>query len=261
MQRKRAILVVSHGTSHHHTLTRNIDAIEHEIAGAYPDWEIRRAFTSGMIIRKLQKHHDMHVDTMASALTRLHAEGFGTVICQPTHVLNGEEFDSITADLQPFAERFDALHISKPLLTDAADYRMLAQTMAEAFPVETGTAICLIGHGSRHPKAATASTQLDAQFKAIGRNDIAIGMLNDNPDANALIQQFAKCHITQVILAPLMVVAGGHAQNDIAGDQWKTAFENEGYPVRCVFRGLGEYPGVRKQYVAHLREAMETLHT
>lgn len=256
---KKAILVVSFGTSYPDTLQKNIQAIENDIAAAFPAYTIRRAFTSGMILRKLKSRDNMRIDRVAQALEKLAGEGFETVICQPTHILNGEEFEDILADLKPFEHRFKTLKVGAPLLTDTADYRALTQILSDIFPAQHQTALCLMGHGSSH-FADTAYAALDYHFKSTGRPDIFVGTVEGFPDLDTLRCAVGKTDAKKIILTPLMVVAGDHATNDMASDEadsWKSTFEAAGYAVRCVLKGLGEYRQIRELYISHVRAAAE----
>lgn len=255
---KKAILAVSFGTSHRDTCARNIGAIEADLTAAFPGWELRRAFTSGMIIRKLRSRDSLEVDTVSRALERLAEEGFDRVVIQPTHILNGEEFDDIVADTAPFRARL-RLEMGAPLLTSTADYRALAGAVSRAFPPAERAALCLMGHGSTH-FADAAYAALDYHFKDMGRVDIFVGTVEGYPDLETLLRAVGRSGAERVVLAPLMVVAGDHAVNDMAGggeDSWQRAFEAAGYGVECVLRGLGEYPEVRRLYVEHACAAVQ----
>lgn len=262
MSEKKAILVVSFGTSYHETCEKNIGAIERDVAAAYPDWEVRRAFTSGMIIRKLKRRDGLTVDTVGEALERLAAEGFGTVLCQPTHILNGEEFDDIVADAVPLAGRFRRFGIGAPLLSLTGDYRRVTAVISKAFPPQAGAVLCLMGHGSEHHHADAAYAALDYHFKVNGRPDIFVGTVEGYPDLDTMLEQVAAYAPERAVLTPLMVVAGDHAVNDLAGDgedSWNTAFQRAGYKVDCVLKGLGEYPQIRRIYVDHVGDAIASL--
>lgn len=261
MEHKKAILVVSFGTSHHDTLEKNIARIEQEIRDAFPQWEVRRAFTSGMILRKLRSRDGMRIDTVAEALKQLAAEDFDTVVCQPTHILNGKEYDDIAEACGTFRGRFERFAIGAPLLTATADYRQSARVMAQLFPEEPDTALCLMGHGSEH-FADCAYAALDYHFKDMGRNDIHVGTVEGYPDLETLLRHVKEFGAKKVVLTPLMVVAGEHAKNDMAGsgqDSWNSLFRAAGYTVRCVLKGLGEYHEIRRIYVTHTRAAIKSL--
>lgn len=258
---KKAILVVSFGTSHHDACEKNIKSIEKDIAAEFPQWEIRRAFTSGMIIRKLSSRDGISTDTVVEALERLHSEGFDTVVIQPTHILNGEEYDDIVEDAGEYVDRFRNFVIGDPLLTNTDDYKQLVKIVSDSIPAESSTAICLMGHGSEH-FADSAYAALDYHFKDNGRADICVGTVEGFPDLDTLMRHVEALGVKRVLLTPLMVVAGDHAVNDMAGDEedsWKIAFTAAGYETDCLIKGLGEYAEIRKMYIEHVRSAVNTV--
>lgn len=261
-QNKRAILVVSFGTSYAHTREKTIDAIENAIARAFPEDMVSRAFTSKIVLRKLRERDRLIIDTVPEALEKLAAEGVETVIVQPTHVLNGEEYDQkIVAEALPFRDRFSALVFGTPLLTSPEDYQALAGILSEKFPPQPDTVVCLMGHGTAHYADAAYAT-LEYHLRDAGREDILVGTVEGFPDLDTVMKHVKKLAAKRVILAPLMVVAGDHALNDMAGDEddaWKTIFEREGYTVECVLEGLGQYPAVHEQYINHVRRAIEKI--
>jgi len=252
MTTKKAILVVSFGTVCRDARERSIGAVEREIAEAYPGWEVRRAFTSTVIIRKLKQRDRIEADTVEAALDRLAKEGFRTVVCQPTHIIGGEEYGDIAEAVANSRDRFAQLRLGAPLLNETGDYRALAKAVGEIHHTAPDTALCLMGHGSAHP-ADAAYAALDYHFKALGFRNIFVGTVEGFPDLDTLLRQVRREAYREVRLAPLMVVAGDHAHNDMAGggESWKAAFEAAGYPVTCVMKGLGEYPAIRRMYAEH----------
>jgi len=254
---KQAVLVVSFGTSYSQTCEKNIGAIEKDIGAAFPGWEVRRAFTSGMIIKKLRDRDGVSVDTVEEALERLAADGFQSVVCQPTHIINGEEYDDLRSGISKYAGRFESLALGTPLLTTTQDYRLLAQAVSRAHLPQSDTSFCLMGHGTRH-FSDSAYAAFDYHLKDLGRGDIFVGTVEGYPDVNTLLEQVAWRGSGRIVLAPLMVVSGDHAVNDMVGseeDSWKSRFESAGYDVEVVLKGLGEYPEIRALYVRHAREA------
>lgn len=250
---KKAILVISFGTSHKETLEKNIEAIENDVKRAYPDYEVFRAFTSGMIIKKLKKEN-IYIDTVSEALEKLKNQNFGEVICLSTHILNGTEYNDTLEYINNFKNDFKELTLRKPLLTDTEDYIKLASIISEAYPPGDGRAYCLMGHGSVH-FSDSAYAALDYHFKNIDREDIFVGTVEGFPDLDTLVRQVKKANFKNVVLMPLMVVAGDHAVNDMASDNedsFKKAFEKEGFSVSCILKGLGEYEEVRKLYVSRI---------
>ena len=258
---KKAILVVSFGTSYEETREKTIGAIEEDFRCAFPDFEIRRAFTSGMIIRKLKERDGIEADTVEQALEKLANEGFDTVICQPTHVMNGFEFDDVRAETEKWKHRFSHLICGWPLLTSSEDYSLVIEALHQEFgSLEEDTALVLMGHGTEHPANATYPA-LDYRLKALGYKNFFIGTVEGYPDLDTVLSEVAAVHAKKVILAPLMVVAGDHAINDMCKneDSWKNIFENAGYQTQTVLRGLGEYPSVRKIYLQHCMDCISSL--
>lgn len=255
---KQALLAVSFGTSHFDTLEKTIAAIEADLAAAFPERTVFRAFTSGMILRRLEKE-GTHIDSVPQALERLAGEGFAHVIVQPTHILNGDEYDKLLAQAAPYAGRFGRLAFGRPLLTDLEDYRALAAALTEDLPAPAaGNAVLLMGHGTGH-YANAAYAQLEYLLRDQGRRDIVIGTVEGYPGFEEALRRLEELPgLRRVELRPLMVVAGDHAKNDLAGeesDSWKNRLAAEGYAVTCTLRGLGEYPAVRAIFTAHAREA------
>lgn len=254
---KKAILVASFGTSHAETLEKTIGAIERDVAAAYPDYEIRRAFTSGMILKVLEKRDGIVIDNVAEAMSRLVSDGFSEVLVQPTHVISGDEYDGMKADAKMFAGRFDRLTIGKPLLAHTEDYRKVTRAVMEQFPeLKDREALVLIGHGTEHSINA-AYAALDYHFKEMGYPNVFIGTVEGYPDVETVLRQIEAFHPDKVVLIPLMVVAGDHAVNDMAGeeeDSWKNIFKNAGYEVSCVLKGLGEFQSIRDIYLEHIED-------
>ena len=178
---KKAILAVSFGTSHQDTLERNIAAIERDLAAAFPHRTLRRAFTSGMILRKLAREEGLELDDVPAALERLAGEGYTDVVIQPTHVMNGEEYHKLARQAQPFRERFARLSLGAPLLTTAEDYQALARALMEVLPPQKPErAVLYMGHGSEH-QANSAYALMEYTFHDLGRADVVIGTVEGYP--------------------------------------------------------------------------------
>ena len=258
---KKAILAVSFGTTYHDTLEKTIAAIEADLAAAFPDRELRRAFTSGMIIRRLKERDGLSVDNVTEALERLEAEGFEDVVLQSTHVMNGDERDKMMALAAPFASRFRRFAIGSPLLTETEDYFAAARALMDRLPPKAeGTALVYMGHGTEHYANAVYAL-LEYVFHDLGRTDVRIGTVEGYPGLDEVRRRLAETpDVRQVVLLPLMVVAGDHAKNDLAGeeeDSWRTLLGEAGYRVSCVLEGLGENPGIRALFVRHAQAALE----
>lgn len=259
---KKAILVVSFGTSYNDTRAVTIDAIEDDIIHAFPEYDVTRAFTSQIIIDKVAKRDGITFENVKQAMDRLVSEGYGTVICQPTHVMNGFEYDDMVAEVSTYKENFANLAIGSPLLSSSEDYANLTKTLKEVLPqTEEDEAIVFMGHGSEHP-ANSAYSALAYQFLLEGNPNMLVGTVEGFPDVNTVIELAKKNNIKKVYLTPLMVVAGDHANNDMAGDEedsWKTIFKSEGFEVEPILKGMGEYPEIRALYVAHTQDAIDSL--
>ena len=249
----KAILVVSFGTTHPDTLEKTICAIEGDLAAAFPERKLYRAFTSGMVIRRLRGSAGMQIDTPAEALTRMLSDGVTDVLVQPTHIINGEEYETLVSAVEEYRAKFAHIRLGTPLLTGLADYLQLASILAEEIPEEPGTACVLMGHGSSH-YANSAYTQLEYALHDLGRQDILIGTVEGYPGPDEILRRLKERNIRTVELRPLLIVAGDHAKNDMSGgapDSWRSRIAAAGYEVRCLLKGLGEYPAVRAMFAAH----------
>ena len=257
---KDVILVVSFGTSYYETRKNTIDAIEQDIRAAYPDYEVRRAFTAQTIINILEKRDGYNIENVTQALERMVQEGVKNVILQPTHVMTGYEYDDMVAEASKFEGKFDSLKISRPVLVEDADYEALVSVLAEeteAYNAD-GTAVVFMGHGTEHEANATY-TKLQAQFHLAGYRNYYIGTVEATPSVEDVLEAVKATDASKVVLLPLMIVAGDHANNDMAGDEedsWKTIFTQAGYEVECVLRGMGSYPGVRQMILDHLSDTI-----
>ncbi|MFV0496785.1 MAG: sirohydrochlorin cobaltochelatase [Candidatus Fimivivens sp.] len=261
---EKIILVVSFGTSYNKTRAATIDAVEMAIAAAYKDFGVRRAFTSQIIIDKLKSRDNEKIDNVQEALSRLVADGIKTLVVQPTHVMNGFEYDGMVEAVTSFADKFDAISIGKPLLSSDEDFAALAGIITEEtaqYNIDK-TAVVFMGHGTEHPANATYA-KLDAVLKTMrNAQHYHIGTVEAAPSLADIVARVAQTEVTKVVLLPLMVVAGDHAINDMAGDDddsWRSRFRSQGYTVVCVIRGLGEYRGIQKMFVKHAQDAINAL--
>ena len=257
---KHVILAVSFGTSYNDSREKTIGGIEKAIAAAYPDYEVRRAFTSQIIIDKLKERDKIEIDNVTEALDRLVADGVKEVIVQPTHVMSGFEYDDVVEEVEKYNDKFDSIKISSPLLTSDEDYTELVEALkAETAEYnEEGTAIVFMGHGTEHESNATYA-KLQGVFEDAGMDNYIVGTVEAEPSLEDVVAILKEKGYNKVVLEPLMVVAGDHANNDMAGDEedsWKTLIEAEGYEVECVLRGLGEFPEVQQIYIKHLAEVI-----
>lgn len=251
---KKAILVVSFGTSYEETRKKTIDCIEQEIQAAYPEYQVYRAWTSKMIMKKLKARDGIHIMNVREAMEQMEKDGIEEVIVQPTHVMNGYENDLMTEDAKAYSSHFSRVAIGAPLLTSMEDQTRIIKAVAENLPVEKDEALILMGHGTEH-FANSIYAALDYQFKDMGYPNIFVGTVEGYPELENVKKLLKKAGLKKIALAPFMIVAGDHATNDLAGneeDSWKSLLEAEGYEVRCILKGLGEYPQVRSLLAEHI---------
>ena len=258
MDSKKAVLVTSFGTSHLDTLEKTIAAIERAIAEAMPDYALRRAFTSTIIMKKLRSRDGLDIDNVPQALTRLMEEGYRQVVIQPTHILCGEEYDKLCALAAPFKELME-ISMGTPLLRTPQDYWDLAKVMTGLLeaPAED-EAIVFMGHGSPHFANASYAL-LQYLLEDMDAQRIFVGTVEGLPTLEQVIKRLKKNpEIRRIRAIPLMVVAGDHAKNDMAGpdeDSWKSQLEKAGFEVQCILKGLGEFPAIQALFASRAQAA------
>lgn len=260
-EQKPVILAVSFGTSYNDNRDLSIGAVEEALQTAFPDYEVRRAFTSQTIIDILAERDDLDIDNVTEAMDRLVADGVTDVVIQPTHVMAGYEYDDVMAEIASYEDQFDSFKVGVPLLSTDADADQLVAILAEetAEYNTEDTAIVFMGHGTEHD-ANAAYSALQQWFVDAGYDNYFIGTVEATPSLDDVLAQVQATDATKVVLLPLMIVAGDHANNDMAGDEddsWKTTFTNAGYEVQCVLKGLGQYEGVQQMIVAHAQAAID----
>ena len=248
MKSKEALLVVSFGTSHEDTLKKTIEACERNLSDAFPGYDLKRAFTSHIIIRKLARERSLHIDTPAMAVDRLLLEGYEKVHIQPLHIIPGEEYHhKVLSSVLPFRGKFRSFTVGEPLLFRDRDYELVLDALeAQMPPMEEGDALVLMGHGTDHPANAIYSC-LQARAEERGM-PVEIGCVEGYPELDRVIEKIKLRNFRGLHLMPLMLVAGDHAVNDMAGDDqesWKSRLQAEGYAVSCYLRGLGENPHIQ----------------
>ncbi len=258
-----AILVVSFGTSYNDSRDVTIGAIEDAIAEVYPEYEVRRAFTSQIIIDVLKDRDGLEIDNVSEALDRAVADGVKELIVQPTHLMNGYEYNDLAVELTGYLDKFDKIVLAEPLLTSDADFDAVIKAITEktASYDDGETAICFMGHGTEAESNDVYAT-LQEKLVEGGYENYYVGTVEAAPTLEDVIAALtAKGTYTKVVLEPLMVVAGDHANNDMAGaetDSWKMVLEQQGYEVECILEGLGQIEAVQDVYVEHLKSAMES---
>ena len=277
------LLVVSFGTSFNDSRVADIKGIEDALQEANPDWSVRRAFTAQIIINHIQARDGEKIDNMDQALERAVANGVKNLVVQPTHLMHGAEYDEMCEAIEAYRDKFESVSIAEPMLgevgSDAtvinADKEAVAKAITAAAVADAGfesldaakdagTAFVFMGHGTAHVAKVTYS-QMQAQMQQLGYENVFIGTVEGEPEetsCEAVIEAVKAAGYTNVILRPLMVVAGDHANNDMAGsedDSWKTMFEAAGFTVDCQIAGLGEIADVQALYVAHTKAAIDAL--
>ncbi len=259
----KAILVVSFGTSYNDSRDLTIGGIENAITAAFPDYEVRRAFTAQTIIDILKDREGITIDNVAEAMDKLVADGVSTLIIQPTHLMNGYEYDDIVEDVNKYADKFDSLVIGEPLLTSDDDFTKVIDviTAETASYSNEETAVVFMGHGTEH-EANAVYPKMQEMLTAAGYNNYFIGTVEATPTLEDVLKAVQDGGYKKVVLEALMVVAGDHANNDMAGDEedsWKSAFEKAGFETECILKGLGQFEGIQAIYVEHVQAAIDSL--
>ena len=257
---EKELLVVSFGTSFNDSRRLTVGAIEKALQEAYPDWSVRRAFTSQIIIDHLAKRDGEIIDNVHDALERAIRNGVKILVVQPTHLMDGFEYNDLKKELAAYADAFDRIVLGDALLTIDRDFDMVAEAIVEATAAydDGETAVCFMGHGTE-----AASNGVYAKMQTVlseaGCEHYYIGTVEAEPSVEDVLESVRAGSYKRVVLRPLMIVAGDHANNDMAGDEadsWKSVFEAAGYEVSCVVEGLGQLPAIRQLIVEHAGEAM-----
>lgn len=256
---KKALLVVSFGSSFIENREAAIDATEKVIADAFPNYDFYRAFTSQIIIDVYADRDGIEIDNVSTAIEKIYKAGYGEVLVVPTLVINGEEQEEMSEDLEPFVDKFAEFTISTPLLSSYDDYVALVNAMTTEMPeTAEGEAIVLMGHGTPHDGNSAYGT-LDYIFKDEGYDNVFVGTVEGFPTFDTVLKYLNAGDYKKVTLMPAMIVAGDHAHNDMAGDEedsWKNLLKAEGYDVECMLHGLGELPAIQNQFVEHAKAAL-----
>ncbi len=252
---KKAILVVSFGTSYLDTLEKTIEKAEKQIRDKFSEYDIYRAFTSHMIIKKLKEKYEIFVDTPEEILEKLYETGYEEVIMQPLHMIPGEEFIYINKIAEAFKEKFEVLKVGRPIFYYQGieelpqDYSLFIEATKELY--EENNAVVLMGHGTAHP-ANSVYGCLQAVFEDDGYENVFVTTVEGYPNFENVISRVKRKNISEVTIAPLMVVAGDHARNDMASDDeesLKSMLEAEGIKVNVHLKGLGENEKFNELYI------------
>lgn len=279
------LLVVSFGTSFNDSRVADISGVEKKLQEAYPDWSVRRAFTAQIIINHVQARDDEKIDNMEQALERAVSNGVKNLVVQPTHLMHGAEYDELVDVVNNYKDKFETVTVAEPLLgevgSDATAVNDDKKNVAEAITAEAvktagydsldaakedGTAFVFMGHGTSH-SAKVSYSQMAAQMSELGYENVFIGTVEGEPGETAcenVINNVKEAGYKKVVLRPLMVVAGDHANNDMAGDDedsWKSQFEASGAfdKIDTQIAGLGEIDAIQQIYVDHTKAAIESL--
>ena len=279
------LLVVSFGTSFNDSRAKDIKGIEDALQAAYPDWSVRRAFTAQIIINHVQARDGEKIDNMEQAMERAVANGVKNLVVQPTHLMHGAEYDEMMEMIDSYRDKFESVAVAEPLLgevgNDATVINEDKEEVAKAVTAEAvqtagyesltaaaedGTAFVFMGHGTSHT-AKISYSQMQTTMQTLGYDNVFIGTVEGEPEETScenVIEAVKAAGYTKVVLRPLMVVAGDHANNDMAGsdeDSWLSQFNASGNfaSVDCQIAGLGEIDAIQQQYVAHTKAAIDSL--
>ena len=258
------LLVVSFGTSYNDSRVNDIKSIEDALQEAYPDWSVRRAFTAQIIINHIQARDGEKIDNMTQALERAVANGVKNLVVQPTHLMGGLEYTDVKDELDKYADKFDKISLGDPLLTSDDDYKKVAAAIKENMASfdDGKTALCLMGHGTEADSNADYA-KMQEVFKNEGLTQFFVGTVEAEPTCEDVIAAASAAGYKKAVLAPFMVVAGDHANNDMADetdpDSWAAKFVAAGFEVTCLLQGLGQNVAVDDIYVSHVDDAIAKL--
>lgn len=260
---EQELLVVSFGTSFNDSRRLTVGAIEAAMEEAFPDYSVRRGFTSQIIIDHVMSRDGVKIDNVTEALDRAVANGVKTLVVQPTHLMNGFEYGDLEAELAEYADSFEKVVLGAPLLTTDEDFAAVEKAITDwtADYDDGTTAVVFMGHGTEADSNQVYG-KMQEMLTADGFENYYVGTVEATPSVDDVLAALDGKGYTKVVLSPLMIVAGDHANNDMAGDEegaWKRTFEDAGYEVECLVRGLGENEAIRDLLVAHVQAAMDSL--
>ncbi len=257
------LLVLSFGTSYNDSRRLTIGAIEDQLEKSFPDYSVRRGFTANIVIDHVEKRDGEKIDDINASLKRAVDNGVKNLVVQPTHLMNGLEYDELKGDIAQYSDAFDKVAIGQPLLSSDEDFSRVENAIVDwTKDYDDGeTAIVFMGHGTSADSNAVYQKMQDLLTKD-GHTNYFVGTVEATPSLDDVMAAVKKGGYKRVVLEPLMVVAGDHANNDMAGDDkdsWKSQFEAAGYQVECLLRGLGENETIRQIYVEHAQAAIDSL--
>lgn len=256
---KKAILVVSFGTSYADTRELTIEATENRFKQEFADYDVYRAFTSQTIINILKDRDKIEVMNVKEALEALKKDKYSKVVIQPLHVMNGAEYDELVKATNEYVECFDELIVGRALLSSVDDYAGTIKALEGQLPsLNKDEAVVFMGHGTHH-HANSVYAAFEYALHDCGFNNVFVGTVEGYPAFEDVLERLEENNIRKVILMPFMLVAGDHASNDMAGDEddsWKTMLKKAGYEVEIYLHGLGENEGIQNIYIQHAKDAM-----
>lgn len=257
------LLVVSFGTSFNDSRRLTIGAIEDSLEKAFPDYSVRRGFTANIVIDHINRRDGILIDDVDAALGRAVDNGVKVLVVQPTHLMSGFEYNDLVGQVGDYADAFDKVVFGAPLLTSDRDFKEVEKAITDwTSEYDDGkTAVCFMGHGTEAESNAVYQ-KLQDLLSEDGFDNYFVGTVEAEPTLEQVLEKVKAGGYERVILEPLMVVAGDHANNDMAGDDadsWRSVFEAAGFEVECLIRGLGENEDIRKIYIRHAEEAIASL--
>lgn len=259
---KKALLMVSFGTSHLDTREKNIMEIGQTLKNYFSEHEFYEAYTSKMIIHVLKKKQDIIMNDVKMAMELMEKNGITEVLVQPTHVLHGTEYEQMMGDLQEFKSRFQLIKVGAPLLHQTQDHEIVVESIGaylKTCNLEENTGVVLMGHGTKHYVNPTYCG-VDYMFKKKKFTNVHVATVEAFPSIEDVIEDIKKCAYQHIFLLPFMIVAGDHAKNDMASekeDSYYSKLKKEGYKVTYELKGLGEYQAIRELFLHHAIHATE----
>ena len=257
------LLVVSFGTSYNDNRRMTIGAIEEKLESSFPEYSVRRGFTSQIIIDHVKKRDNVVIDNVKESLERAVNNGVKNLVIQPTHLMNGLEYNDLVEEVANYSDAFEKVAIGEPLLTSEEDFQAVMKAITEATKEydDGETAICFMGHGTEADSNSVYVKMQDMLTEA-GYKNYYVGTVEASPSLDDVLAKVQAGEYKKVVLQPLMIVAGDHANNDMAGEEegsWKKTFEDAGYEVECVVKGLGEMEAIQDILVKHAKAAADSL--
>lgn len=260
---EKELLAVSFGTSYNDSRRRTIGAIEDALEEAFPEYSVRRGFTSQIIIDRVKSRDQIEIDNVTQALERAASNGVKRLVVQPTHLMNGLEYNDLVDEVAAYSDAFQEVTVGEPLLTSDEDFQKVIQAVVNSTAEydDGQTAICLMGHGTE-AESNQVYGKMQEMFKEAGYANYYVGTVEASPSLDDVMAAVKEGEYENVVLMPLMIVAGDHANNDMAGDEegsWKRTFEDAGYQVTCILKGLGELKEIQQIFAEHAQAAMDSL--